>query len=98
MKMKKFEMSSSAAPPSTETETPVDQLYAQVDKKKKNKKAKEATTSPETPVDQLYAQVDKKKQKSKEKEVCPEESAAVYSVVNKPSPNKVTATPGGTVT
>ena len=50
-------------------------------------------------MDQLYAQVDKKKQKSKEKEVCPEESEAVYSVVNKPSPpsatNKVTATPGG---
>ena len=61
----------------------MDQLYAQVDKKKKNKKA---TSSPETAVDQLYAQVDKKKQKSKEKEVCPEESGAVYSVVNKPSP------------
>ena len=40
---------------------------------------------PESPVDQLYAQVDKKK-KSKEKEVCAEESGAVYSVVNKPSP------------
>ena len=79
-------MTSLAAPPSTETETPVDQLYAQVDKKKKNKKAKEPTSSA---VDQLYAQVDKKKQKSKEKEVCPEESAAVYSVVNKPSPPQV---------
>ena len=54
MKMRKIKMTSSAAPPSTETETPVDQLYAQVDKKKKNKKAKEATSSPETVVDQLY--------------------------------------------
>ena len=85
MNMKKIKMTSSAAPPSTETETPVDQLYAQVDKKKKNKKAKEATSSPETAVDQ----VDKKKQKSKEKKVCPEESGAVYSVVNKPSPPQV---------
>ena len=49
----------------------------------------EATSSAETAVDQLYAQVDKKKQKSKEKEVCPEESGAVYSVVNKPSPPQV---------
>ena len=89
MKMKKIKMTSLAAPPSTETETLVDQLYAQVDKKKKNKKAKEPTSSPETVVDQLYAQVDKKKQKSKEKEVCPEESGAVYSVVNKPSPPQV---------
>ena len=76
-----------------ETESPVDQLYAQVDKKKKGKKkdkeSNEPTTSPETPVDQLYAQVDKKKQKSKEKEVCPEESGAVYSVVNKPRPPQV---------
>ena len=85
-KIKSVTITPSAAP---ETETPVDQLYAQVDKKKKNKKAKEATSSPETAVDQLYAQVDKKKQKSKEKEVCPEESAAVYSVVNKPSPPQV---------
>ena len=84
-KIKSVKMTPSAAP---ETETPVDQLYAQVDKKK-NKKAKEATSSPETAVDQLYAQVDKKKQKSKEKEVCPEESGAVYSVVNKPSPPQV---------
>ena len=86
MKTKKIKMTSLAAPPTTETETPVDQLYAQVDKKKK---AKEATSSPETAVDQLYAEVDKKKQKSKEKEVCPEESGAVYSVVNKPSPPQV---------
>ena len=48
----------------------------------------EATSSAETAVDQLYAQVDKKK-KSKEKEVCPEESGAVYSVVNKPGPPQV---------
>ena len=83
---------------------PVDQLYAEVDKKKKAKEptssphtpdaqvdeAKEPTSSPETAVDQLYAQVDKKKQKSMEKkEVCPEESGAVYSVVNKPSPPQV---------
>ena len=68
---------------------PVDQLYAQVDKTKKAKKDKEPTYSPETAVDQLYTQVDKKKQKSKEKEVCPEESGAVYSVVNKPSPPQV---------
>ena len=64
-----------------------------VDKKKvkKNAKTTSSTTSAqpsevETPVDQLYAQVDKKKQTSKENEVCPEESGAVYSVVNKPSP------------
>ena len=69
---------------------PVDQLYAQVDKKNNVKKgSKESTSSPETAVDQLYAQVDKKKQKSKEKEVCPEESGAVYSVVNKPSPPQI---------
>ena len=92
---------------STEVQTPVDQLYAQVDKKKKGMKSKEdkeptsspqtpdaqvdeLTSSPETAVDQLYAQVDeKKKKKSKEKEVCPEESGAVYSVVNKPSPPQV---------
>ena len=51
----------------------------------------EATScsSAETAVDQLYAQVNNKKQKSKEKEVCPEESGAVYSVVNKPSPPQV---------
>ena len=96
-------MTSSAAPPLTETETPVDQLYAQVDKKKKNKKAKESTCSPETAVDRLYAQVDKKKQKSKEKEVCPEESAAVHVLCSQQtqSPsgtNKVTGTPGGTIT
>ena len=73
-----------------ETESPMDQLYAQVDKNKKmKKKAKEPTSSPDTAVDQLYAQVDKKKQKSKEKEVCPEESGAVYSVVNKPRPPQV---------
>ena len=90
MKTKKIKITSSAAPPSTETETPVDQLYAQVDKKRKDKKKdKEPTSSPETAVDQLYAQVDKKKQKIKEKEVCPEESGAVYSVVNKPSPPQV---------
>ena len=47
------------------------------------------STQTETAVDQLYTQVDKKKQKSKEKEVCPEESGAVYFVVNKPSPPQV---------
>ena len=62
-----------------------DQLYA----KTKRFEEKEPTSSPGTAVDQLYAQVDKKKQKSKEKEVCPEESGAVYSVVNKPSPPQV---------
>ena len=79
---------------SSSPETAVDQLYAQVDKKKKGKKKakedEEPTSSLETAVDQLYAQVNKKKkQKSKEKEVCPEESRAVYSVVNKPSPPQV---------
>ena len=59
-----------------------DQLYA----KTKRAEEEEPTSSPGTAVDQLYAQVDKKKQKSKEKEVCSEESGAVYSVVNKPSP------------
>ena len=37
----------------------------------------------------MLKSMDKKKQKSKEKEVCPEESGAVYSVVNKPSPPQV---------
>ena len=73
-----------------ETESQMDQLYAQVDKKRKSKKKSKEDKVPETAVDQLYAQVDKKKQKkSKEKEVCPEESGAVYSVVNKPSPPQV---------
>ena len=72
--------------PTSSSQTVVDQLYAQVDKKKKDK---EPICSPETAVDQLYAKVDKKKQKSKEKEVCPEESGAVYAVVNKPSPPQV---------
>ena len=71
------------------SETAVDELYAQVNKKKKNKKAKEPSCSSETAVDQIYAQVDKKKQESKEKEACPEESGAVYSVVNIPSPPQV---------
>ena len=60
-----------------------------VDKTKEAEKEEEATSLSETAVDQLYAQVDKKKQKSKEKEVCPEESGAVYSAVNKPSPPQV---------
>ena len=103
MKTKKIKITSSAAPPSTETETPVDQLYAQVDKKRKDKKKdKEPTSSPETAVDQLYAQVDKKKQKIKEKEVCPEESGgSVLCSQQTQSPsgtNEVTGTPGGTVT
>ena len=75
-----------------ETESPMDQLYAQVDKKKKGKKkakeSKEPTSPPEAAVD---VQVDKKKQKSKKKEVCPDESGAVYSVVNKPSPPQIPA-------
>ena len=79
---------STSQPLEKKTHTPVDQLYAQVDKKKSKKNPQASSTSQplemETPVDQLYAQVDKKK--SKEKEVCPEESGAVYSVVNKPHP------------
>ena len=92
MDKKRAKQGSSATSDSqyVETESPMDQLCAQVDKKKKGKKKakedKEPTSLPDTKVDQLYAQVDKKKQKSKEKEVCPEESGAVYSVVNKPSP------------
>ena len=65
------------------TESAANNLYTQVDKQK------EGDADLELPVDQLYAQVDKKgkkKKKSKEKEVCAEESVAVYSVVNKPSP------------
>ena len=92
-KLAKTTSSSAHQSPDSEVETAVDQLYARVDKKKKGKKKakidEEPTSSPETPVDQLYAQVDKKKKKSKEKEVCPEESGAVYSVVNKPSPPQV---------
>ena len=74
-----------------ETESPMDQLYAQVDKKKKGKKKAKESKEPTSSVEQLYAQVDKKKQKSKEKEVCPEESGVVYSVVNKPSPPQLPA-------
>ena len=79
---------------STEVQTPVDQLYAQVDKKKKGKKKSkednDPTTSPQTPdaqVDEVTSSPETA-QKSTEKElqVCPEESGAVYSVVNKPSP------------
>ena len=74
-----------------EADTPVDQLYAQVDKKKK----KDGDTHPpeaDMQVDQLYAQVDKKN--SRKKEACedsPQESGAVYSVVNKPHPPQVPA-------
>jgi len=90
-----------------------DQLNSQVDQKKRKKKgttASGATTKldTDTPVDQLYAQVDKKKKRSanqvatdsslpdsaiskesQKKEMCkdsPQESGAVYSVVNKPKP------------
>ena len=88
---KRAKQGSSAAGDSQyiETESPMDQLYAQVDKKKKGKKKSNEDKVHEIAVDQLYAQVDKKKRKSKEKEVCPEESRAVYSVVNKPSPPQV---------
>ena len=60
-------------------------MYTHLDEQNK---PKEADTEVKSPVDELYAQVDKKgkKRKSKEKEVCAEESEAVYSVVNKPSP------------
>ena len=51
----------------SEVETPVDQLYARVDKKKKEEE--EVSSSSKTAVDQLYAQVDKKKKgKKKAKE------------------------------
>ena len=77
-----------------EDDTPVDQLYAQVDKKKKKDGDTTYPHPPEadTSVDKLYAQVDKKKKKSNGKEVCedsPQESGAVYSVVNKPHPPQV---------
>ena len=72
----------------TELKPPVNQLYAQVNKKKK---LKETEAKQEPPVEQLYAQVDKKgkKNKSKEKGVCAEELGAVYSVVNKLSPPQI---------
>lgn len=93
----------------SEYEMPVDSLYDQVDKIKKNEKTTQLEydipvdvqydqvneskmmnevfiqphTDTDVPVDQLYAQVDK----IKVCEVSPEESGAVYSIVNKPSPN-----------
>ena len=82
-------------PHAPEADTPVDQLYAHpnpsgadtpVYQLYAKKKKGGDTTHPNTPVDQLYTQVDKKK-KGKGKEVCedsPQESGAVYSVVNKP--------------
>ena len=64
----------------------MDQLYAQVNKKKKKDGDTTHPHSPEadTPADQLYAQVDKKKKKSKGKKVCedpPQQSGVVYSEV-----------------
>ena len=71
------------------TESAANQLYTHLDEQNK---PKEEDAELEPPVDQLYAQVDKKgKKKSKEKEVCAEESVAVYSVVNKPSPPQLPA-------
>ena len=49
---------------------PVDQLYAQVDKKKK---LKETEAKQEPPVEQLYAQVDKKGKNKNKEEMCAEE-------------------------
>ena len=57
-------------------------IYAQVDKKKKEKSPPQ-TPEPYTSLDQMYAQVDKKKREVSEDPPC--ESGDVYSVVNKPS-------------
>ena len=66
-KLAKTTSSAAHQSPDSEVETPIDQLYAQVDKKKKEKGG--GSGSPETAVDQLYAQVDrKKKAKNKAKE------------------------------
>ena len=66
-KLAKTTSSAAYQSPDSEVETPVDQLYARVDKKKKEKG--EGSGSSETAVDQLYAQVDKKKKgKKKAKE------------------------------
>ena len=121
-KKKKKEPADSHSSETVPSQPPVIELYAQVDKKKKRKKKTKDDSEPSyseppaglyaqvdkksakqgssatgdsqyaetgSPMDQLYAQVDKKKQKSKEKEVSPEESGAVYSVVNKPRPPQV---------
>lgn len=68
-----------------ERETPVDQLYAQMDDKKKQEPTSFMMSTTqllemEIPVDQLYFQVDKK---SKEKKECPKESE--YSTIQCPS-------------
>ena len=70
----------------------MDQLYAQVDKKKEKDGD---TTHPHPPeadtlADQLYAQVDKKKKKSKGKKVCedsPQELGAVYFEAQQTAPS-----------
>ena len=75
-------------PLTSEADTTVDQLYAQVNKLSKKKGAMTTSADAETEMNQLvYAQVDKKQKKIKSKEVSGdsiEESEAVYSVVNKP--------------
>ena len=66
-------------------EWPPSAIYAQVDKKKKEKSILQ-TSQPYTSLDQMYAQVDKKKSKKREVSEDPScESGDVYSVVNKPS-------------
>lgn len=65
-------------------DTPVDQLYAQVDKKQKNREVStniDIVAGEGLPTYELYAQVNKK---SKEPEDSPQESGRVYAVVNKP--------------
>ena len=100
MDKKKTAASSPAITANSALQLPVDKFYAQVDDLKEEMESKISSSvstenpSPQPPdpeplVDQLYTQVGK--EKSKEKEVCAEESGAVYSVVNKPSPPQLPA-------
>ena len=89
---------------SSSLQKPVDQVYAQVDKKKKAKEptsspqtpdaqvdeAKEPTSSPETAVDQQYAQVDKKK-KAKEPTSSPQTPDAQVDEAKEPTSSPETA-------
>ena len=67
----------------TPENAPDNQFYAQVTKKKKRQDENNTIeiVGAGLPTDELYAQVDKKK---KEHEDSPQESGAVYAVVNKP--------------
>ena len=86
VKKKKGEVATHSHTP--KADAPMDQLYAQVDKKKVKKKKDEVATHPHTPeanapMDQLYAQVDKKKQKKCKVTIHPDAANQLYAQVDK---------------